>query len=837
MQAPRHKIRKPFFRIAMRLAWRDALKSRSKFLLIILAVGIAVAVVTSILDLSQGVRRELILGARQWLAGDIQVRTNRPPSEERMQALHRLGWDATVVIETAGQISTPGGSHFEIAGIKAVDPASYPFYGEVRIAPHVSLNRAVSEDSAIVSPEILEKLQTSVGRTILVAGAEFTIAGTIEMEPDRFAIMPLALMHVMVTREGLDRTGMVEKGSSAIYRVLIRLPQGASVDQASRQVKQVFPLEESVNYEKNAAEVAGIEEQAATYFSFVAFMVLVVAALGAGLLMSSHIEQRMDMIAVMKMLGGSTGQFVQIFLLQISVMAIIGAVLGLLAGAGIERIFPLLVGSYLPFPEHLYPSWTAAIEGLCAGVAIPVLLAGVPIFSVRFIRPHRLIRRQAEPMKAFGLANMIILGLVIAGCAAASSGSRMNAVWIMICGLVSGLAICGCAMLAMKRVIRLALSIFAKRLSPLIRYGALNLVRQGSAAVPVVMALCLGVCFVYLAFLMERSLFSQVMQYSPFTQAQIYVLNVGLAQKEDVLDFLNRQGGVQRAELDPFVTLRLLAVNGNSTSAEMNRTWFAAVTRSKPSSLEISEGRWWADTDSSSAIALSARVARAMGARVGDLLTFSNGPELVNTRVAAIHRSSKAEALRYQLTLSPGSVSDARVTYNGAVWAATSRIDDLEAALRRQYTSALILNQAEIAAVMQDTAGEVASVLGFVSAVSLSGGAIILAASLCAMKLARKQEVSILKTLGATRGKVALSLAAEFTVLGLFASVVGVAIASGFQMLLGRFVFDPPLPSFSSWSAALATLVATMTVTNVAGWLAGASLLWQKPIEILRASD
>src|SRR5271155_1949499 len=113
MGIARNRIRQRFFRFGMRFAWRDTVRSRSKFLLIILAVGIAVAVVAMVLDLKETVQRELILGARQWLAADIQVRTNRPPAETRIGALRNLGWSTTVVTETVGQISTLEGSHFQ----------------------------------------------------------------------------------------------------------------------------------------------------------------------------------------------------------------------------------------------------------------------------------------------------------------------------------------------------------------------------------------------------------------------------------------------------------------------------------------------------------------------------------------------------------------------------------------------------------------------------------------------------------------------------------------------------------------------------------------------------
>lgn len=835
--ARRAAAAKPFLRIAIRLAWRDVLSSRAKFLLIIVAIAAAVAIVTSVLDLNDTVRRELVLGARQWLAADIQVRGNHPPAVAGIEALRRNGWSVTVVTETAGQISTPGGSHFEVAGIKAVDPDVYPFYGELRLSPAAPLRQLLREDSALVSPDVLEKLHTRIGGTILVSGADFKIAGVIENEPDRFAVMPLALMRVLLTREGFERTGMLQHGSSAIHRLLIRVSENADLAEVSRKISGLFPFEEVIDYRKNAAGVAGIEEQAATYFSFLAFMILIVAALGAGLMMYTHVQQRMDTIATMKLLGATTSQVVQIYFLQIAVTAIVGAFSGFVLGAAAEHLFPWLLGPYLPFSIGVALPWKAGLEAFAAGVAIPLLLSAAPLLSIRLTRPNVLLRRQVDPQNLPRRETVLMIALAIAGSAAAStvaSGATGGVAGIMILGLLGGVIACALAAVALRRLISFVLLIGKWRIPAPVRYGVLNLVRPGNAVISIVIALGLGVCFVYLAYLMEGSLLDQVMQYSPFHGANVYLLNVGPSQENEVRNFLRVQPGVRRVDLDPFVVLRLIAVNGNTHLQQIRRTWFAAVAGSQPSSLDISSGHWWTEGDPFSWIALSARAAKALGVRVGDSLTFSNGPELVKVRVAAIHRSSSADALRYHLTLSPSAVTESRVTYNGAVWAEPSRTGALQRQLRERYPSVLILNQAEIAAVMQDTAGQVAAVLRLVSAISLTGGAIILSASLFAMRFQREREISVLKALGGTRRRIALTLAAEFTVLGCFAAAVGIAMGSGLAALLGRFAFDPPLPPFSSWAAACAALGVTVAITNVAGWATGISLLRQKPSEILR---
>ncbi len=831
--------KKTFLRIAIRLGWRDACASRSKFLLIIVAIAVAVAIVTAVLNLSETVHRQLILGARQWLAGDIQVRGNRLPSDAQLHALEGERLGGTVVTETAGQISALGQSHLEVAGIKAVDPASYPFYGTLTLKGGMRLSQVLHENTALVSADVLEKLHTRIGAAILVSGAEFQIAGVIDTEPDRFAVMPLALMRVLLTREGFERTGMLQRGSSAIQRILIRIPESMELEEADRRITQLFPYEEVIDYKKNAAGVAGIEEQAATYFSFLAFMILIVASLGVGLLMYTHVQQRIDTIVTMKMLGATTGQVVQIYLFQIAAASIAGACFGFFLGAATEQLFPFLLHQYLPFSVGFRLPWKAGLEASVAGVLVPLLLSSAALLAIRKTPPNAVLRRNVDPPKLSLRERIVIFALAAAGIIAASSiaAAKPSIAVIMSLGLACGMIACAASAFSLRLVIPAVLRLFKRQAPAAVRYGALNLIRPGSGLLSIVMALGLGVCFVYIAYLIEGSLMTQVLQYSPFHGATLYILNVGPSQKLDVLDSLHSNPSVRRADLDPFLVLRLISINGNSHIGQIRRTWFAAVAEARPASVDVSAGRWWTKGDATPSIALSARAAAAMGVHVGDSLAFSNGPELVSVRVAAIHRGSSPDALRYHLTLNPTSVTDTRVTYNGAVWIDPDHAEELQRQIRGRFPSVMMLNQTEIAAVIQDTAGQVASVLGLVSAISLTGGVLILCASMFATRFRREQEIAVLKALGATRKGIVLSLCAEFTLLGLCAAIVGIAMGSALANLLGRHGFDPPLPPFYSWSGALAVIAITIAVTNGAGWITGISLLSLKPSEILRASD
>jgi putative ABC transport system permease protein len=92
--------------------------------------------------------------------------------------------------------------------------------------------------------------------------------------------------------------------------------------------------------------------------------------------------------------------------------------------------------------------------------------------------------------------------------------------------------------------------------------------------------------------------------------------------------------------------------------------------------------------------------------------------------------------------------------------------------------------------------------------------------------------VVILKTLGATRRRIAEIFSIEFLILGAVAGLAGSLLATGFSSLLLRQLLkaEVHLDSLPNLYAVLLTAA----IANLAGWLASLRILSQRPLEILR---
>ncbi len=127
------------------------------------------------------------------------------------------------------------------------------------------------------------------------------------------------------------------------------------------------------------------------------------------------------------------------------------------------------------------------------------------------------------------------------------------------------------------------------------------------------------------------------------------------------------------------------------------------------------------------------------------------------------------------------------------------------------------------------------AVLGIsvVGGIALLSGVLILIGAVAMTKFQRVYESAILRTLGAGTRLLTMTLALEYSALGLLAGTIGAAGALGLSWGVTRHVFDIP------WRPAPGLLtigaVLTMLLVCTIGILASVDVLRKKPLSTLRA--
>ena len=217
---------------ALRVAWRECQAAPGKFLFVIVSVAIGVAALTGFTNSFQ---RSLSGQARNILAADVSARMFRRPTATELADLNGLrGVERTQVTEMVSMASASSDPIPLLVSLKAVDPARYPFYGEYKLRPAGSLRQELTPGAVLVSEDLLIRLHTQIGDTLKVGNSTFRIAGVIEREPDRMNSSMGIGPRVLISRQGLAQTGLLQPGSRAGERFLMRLDPRSGASRPAR---------------------------------------------------------------------------------------------------------------------------------------------------------------------------------------------------------------------------------------------------------------------------------------------------------------------------------------------------------------------------------------------------------------------------------------------------------------------------------------------------------------------------------------------------------------------------------------------------------------------------
>jgi putative ABC transport system permease protein len=842
------------WRVALHIAWLELRASRARFLFVVLAVAVGVGSLTGVRSFSRSFRHMLLSQARTLMAGDMTLRIFGEPTPEQMAVLDRLqarGVRRTLITETVTMASSAATPDPLLISVKAVDPAAYPFYGEVRLNPPRPLAEALTADTVAVSDDLLMRLEVRTGDTLRIGGQDFRIAGAVTSEPDRMTGTLNVGPRVMLTRHGLDRTGLITLGSRASERFLFCLPAGGvpGVAEVRAILKRNFPEATIADYTETHPIITRGLDRATTFLSLIGLIALVIGAMGVASAIDGHLQQKMDSIAVMKCLGARSAQVIRIYAAQTLILGLAGGVLGGIFGMAVAAAFPGMIGRY--FTMDLSASWDGwpALEGIGIAALVTLLFTVPPLLGIRAVRPAQVFRRnmaaERRPRSAAPhLARLAILLGTGAVAATLTEGSprdalRMGAYFTVALAASIGL-LAGAARLLL-RLLR-AFERRGSRLPAVVRHGLANLRRPGSQAPSAVVALGVGVMFTLMVFLIQGSLVRQIRSSAPPGMPNVFLLDIPGAERQAVSDLAAAQPGVTAApEVAMAVAARITAVDGRPIESFTLRDYARRFLRTRsvtelaemPSETDIVSGRWWRSGDTRPQVCVNDEAAKILHLAPGAEIDWDIWQHPVRTRVACIERTESLRiTARFEFLFSPGHLQGFPAVYYGSAHVRPQAVAGLQRVLYRQFPTVTVINVADVMQIVDDVVGRIALVIRFISAFTILAGAVIVASSVAGTRFRRMREVVILKTLGATRRRIAWIFSVEFLALGAVAGLMGSLLASAFAGLWVKRLLD--IDFHPDWFAGALTVALSAAVAAGAGWAASFRVLGRKPLEILR---
>src|SRR5579875_1302117 len=860
---------------AARIAVRELRSSRGKFAFVVLSVAVGVAALTGVRGFSSSFRAMLLVRARSIMAADLAARSNQELTAAETASLARFSTEqhaqTTPVTEMLSMASSSTSLDPLLVSLKAVDPARYPFYGSVVLSPAMPIAQALTDSSVAVGDDLLLRLHLHLGDSIRLNNRLFRIAAVVEDEPDRLSGSFAAGPRVLISQHALEGTGLLAPGSRATRRVLVRMsgpgPGKAVSDDAIAHAKDelqtALPDASVTDYREANEGLTRALDGATGLLSLMSLVALVLGAIGVAMAIRAHLQQRMDSIAIMKALGAGSTQVMKIYLLQTVLLGLAGGLLGLLMGFGVQLTLPLFLARLL----HLTPTFRldshALLLGLTAGVLTTLLFSLPPLLDIRSVRPILILRRAVEasddPFTQRLARRLRGSGVQIGSFAAILGGLVLLASRVSESreiGAIFGLGLAGVLLLllglaaALLALLKTLLNRTRFHLPSSLRHGLANLYRPGNPSAALLAALGLGVMQIGTVYTVQHAVVSEISTTTLSKLPNLFLIDISPEEVTAVRTLLAHLPHVEgEPEILPVVSGRIASIDGKPFAdvelphtrrhgiGSVNLTY--GLTPDKPPVGDrVIEGKWWSAAQAAGSgreplLAMGRGEARFFDVHVGSKIGFSaQGREFTATVVALFEPDSQHAYSRAGFVLPEPVLHDLPAVWYGGVHATPGSTSEVRRALYEHFPTVTVIDVAATVETVRQAVLQIVDVIQFLAAFSVFAGVVILASAIAGTRYRRIREVVVLKTLGATRPRIAAIFSIEFAVLGIIAAVVGLVFANVLASLLLRralhfdYHFQPGLTAGAWLGAGLLTVAC--------GWLASNRVLGQKPLEVLR---
>lgn len=848
------------------LAVRESRFARKRLFLFLSAISLGVAALVAVQGFASSMQREVQGQARAMLGADLQLSSREPfgpLSEEVLESVAADGVDVARVTSFASMARHPASGSTRLVQVRAAEPG-FPFYGTIETEPPGQWERLHDERNVVVDPALLVALDAEIGDSITIGAAQFRVTAVLQRLPGDIEVASSFAPRVFMPAAYLDETELLGYGARVDYEAFLRTPDSAVAESIDADYRPVWRAERvrSRTLEEQQEQLEAALGSLAGYLGLVGVFALLLGGIGVASAMSAYMARKVDSVAVFRCIGATSGQVFGIYLLQAAVMGLVGAVVGVILGVGVQWLLPRMLEGLLPVDIQIGLDGTAVITGLIVGTWAAVAFALLPLLQVRGVSPLSALRRRVEPLPlasggmprtaasaAIGLSVLVLVmyqtqTAVVGLAIAAGIGGTLLVLWV-----------------AARVVTRLLRRSPRARLAYPLRQGVANLHRPGNQTVTVVLALGFGVFLIATLVLTQANILRPLMVDTD-ARSNLIFFDVQADQVAPVEQMLAERG-VPLQQSVAMVTMRIAAVKGQPVRRftgtleeletlprarpdEQRRPGDWALRREYRSTFretlgggeQLVEGEWWGggtgSINGAFEVSLETGVAETLGVRIGDPIDWDVQGVRIPTVVTSLRAVDWARLEpNFFAVFEPAALREAP-----QMWVMLARAEDaatratLQRDVVRDHPNVSVIDMTLVQLALDDVIGRVSLVIRFLAGFSVATGFVVLLGAVATGRLQRIRESVLLKTLGATRRQIGSILLTEYALLGVLAVVVGVGLSLLAAWGLARFLFELPFAAEPLPLAALA--VAIVAVSALVGLSGSREVFRSTPMEALR---
>jgi putative ABC transport system permease protein len=859
-------VRAPFW---LRLALREARASGRRLGVYMGAITLGVAALVAINSFRAQVVDSVDAESRALLGADLRLDSNSTFSDSVVAVLDSAAAAGVPVsrVTTALTVALAATGEPRLVQLRAVT-GGYPFYGVMTSDPAGEWARIGEGMGALLEASLFEQFGASIGDSIRLGMAWFEVRGSLTALPPSISFRTALAPRIYIAAEHLAATELLQFGSLARHEAYLYIPNDAELQRFVDRNRETFRAG-SVGIDtaaEQAENLASALEALGRFLGLVGLSALLLGGLGVASAVNVFVKDKRRTVAMLRCLGATQRTAFSAYLLQATMLGVLGAGLGAVLGVIIQALLPRFVGDLLPIDVPFAIQWSVVLLGLGIGALVAATFALLPLLAVRGISPLRALRhdvdddtRRFDPWRA--LAFLLILACVVA---VAIWQARIWQVGLAYAGaLLAGslvLWLCSRALIALTR--RMARSGFAaaragaagtaRRRVFATRQGIANLHRPRNQTTAVTMALGFGVFLVATLWVVQANLLGWLRGDGSAMPPNLVFFDIQQDQRDEVAALLQPLADAP-PQLVPIVPARVAAINGEETSALLARgrtpriePWalrreYRHTYRSHTTSGEaLVEGTWF-DRDTATydlpRVSAEQDVARSLGIGIGDTVTWDVAGIRLATIITSIRTVDWARfETNFFFVFEPGALDAAPQTLVSlvSVGSDTARVAAQRAVVER-FPNISVVDLGTVQRMLRRIIDRVVYAIRFMAAFSIGAGALVLFGAIAASRFQRVRESALLRALGATRAQVRTMMLVEYAALGALSAMIGVLLAATAGFLLTRFIFR--LPFTLPWLSLLGITVGVTALAAILGMLNSREALRSTPLVALREAE
>ena len=765
------------------------------------ALIISVTALSSVGFLADRLQRAFQFDARQLIAGDLLVVSDRPISESFLtEAKQRDIRIATTVVFPSMANSA---KQAKLVSLKAVSE-SYPLRGNLQLAQsNAELVGGPKAGTVWIDAAAAIALNTQVGDQLKLGERQFLISGVLVRELDRGAGFMNFAPRVMMSLADLNSTGLIGLGSRVTYRALF-----AGSDEAI-QAYEVWLRQQITTAGLRGIQVENLEtaqptmrktlERAEHFLTLMALLTALIAAVAIGLATRRYVLKQADAYAILKCFGATQTDLIwrqlQLLLYLVSGACLVGAGLAWLVQEGLVWFLGGLLMASLPAPSIWPVVWS-----ILWAVLLLFGFAAYPLLTLTAVSPIRVIRRElgALPIAA-RLSTIISIVTCLAMIFWAARDWKL-ATWV-------SLSFAGAVLIFMalvwftlrglkkwsdsKQFTLQGSSAFA------LRFALAALTRRSSFTIMQVCSLAIALMAMLLIIVLRQDLLPAWQGAVPANSPNRFVINIQNDQRNAIAADL-KLAGIGSAPLYPMVRGRLVDVNAKSVMPSdykdenakrlVDREFNLSYTDSLPLGNRVIAGKWF--SSDAPQISLESGIAKTLGLKLGDILSFEIAGQIVSAKITSLRKLDwSSMRVNFFVIMPPQTLQSLPQSWITSFYQPPTQ-PTLDLQLSQKFPNITVVDVGLSLKQIQDVIERLSSALSILFLFAIIAAILVLFAAIAATQEERFRDAALLKALGTSRGLLAQIAALELVVIGSLGGLLGGLAASAAAWALGRYVME-----------------------------------------------